>query len=146
MAAPDLFTTLLYAVNNLLQQHKYKAALAVVKGFRNGAVWVWMTFKQCLCMLGNKCIYIVSILMFTFIHATALLIIFHLSYLYIYIFSFLCVRILKLKVIALHIASFIHSIHWKYVNIYCSYEEGLILLYYYLFFPDMGLKFVPLTP
>ncbi len=70
-----------------------------------------MTFKQCLCMLGNKCIYIVSILMFTFIHATALLIIFHLSYLYIYIFSFLCVRILKLKVIALHIASFIHSIH-----------------------------------
>ncbi|XP_016368321.1 peroxisomal membrane protein 4 [Sinocyclocheilus rhinocerous] len=39
MAASDLFKTLLYTVNNLLQQHKYKSALAVVKGFRNGAVY-----------------------------------------------------------------------------------------------------------
>ncbi|NP_001313485.1 peroxisomal membrane protein 4 [Danio rerio] len=39
MAASDLFKTLLYTVNNLLQQHKYKTALAVLKGFRNGAVY-----------------------------------------------------------------------------------------------------------
>ncbi|XP_056122036.1 peroxisomal membrane protein 4 [Rhinichthys klamathensis goyatoka] len=39
MAASDLFKTLLYTVNNLLQQHKYKPALAVLKGFRNGAVY-----------------------------------------------------------------------------------------------------------
>ncbi|KAK2888782.1 hypothetical protein Q8A67_014157 [Cirrhinus molitorella] len=39
MAASDLIKTLLYTVNNLLQQHKYKTALAVVKGFRNGAVY-----------------------------------------------------------------------------------------------------------
>ncbi|KAK7154757.1 hypothetical protein R3I93_009647 [Phoxinus phoxinus] len=39
MAASDLFKTLLYTVNNLLQQHKYKSALAVLKGFRNGAVY-----------------------------------------------------------------------------------------------------------
>uniref|UniRef100_A0A9J7YWS7 ribonuclease H n=1 Tax=Cyprinus carpio carpio TaxID=630221 RepID=A0A9J7YWS7_CYPCA len=39
MAASALFKTLLYTVNNLLQQHKYKSALAVVKGFRNGAVY-----------------------------------------------------------------------------------------------------------
>uniref|UniRef100_A0A8C2J965 Wu:fe02h09 n=1 Tax=Cyprinus carpio TaxID=7962 RepID=A0A8C2J965_CYPCA len=39
IAALDLFKTLLYTVNNLLQQHKYKTALAVVKGFRNGAVY-----------------------------------------------------------------------------------------------------------
>ncbi|XP_051753522.1 peroxisomal membrane protein 4 isoform X2 [Ctenopharyngodon idella] len=39
MAASDLFKTLLYTINNLLQQHKYKTALAVVKGFRNGAVY-----------------------------------------------------------------------------------------------------------
>lgn len=38
MAGPDLIKTLLYTLNNLLQQEKYKAALAVVKGFRNGAV------------------------------------------------------------------------------------------------------------
>ncbi|RXN04723.1 peroxisomal membrane 4 [Labeo rohita] len=38
MASSDLFKTLLYTVNNLLQQQKYKTALAVVKGFRNGAV------------------------------------------------------------------------------------------------------------
>uniref|UniRef100_A0A8C1L3X5 Wu:fe02h09 n=1 Tax=Cyprinus carpio TaxID=7962 RepID=A0A8C1L3X5_CYPCA len=39
IAALDLFKTLFYTVNNLLQQHKYKTALAVVKGFRNGAVY-----------------------------------------------------------------------------------------------------------
>ncbi|XP_050969430.1 peroxisomal membrane protein 4 isoform X2 [Labeo rohita] len=39
MASSDLFKTLLYTVNNLLQQQKYKTALAVVKGFRNGAVY-----------------------------------------------------------------------------------------------------------
>ncbi|XP_051985855.1 peroxisomal membrane protein 4 [Xyrauchen texanus] len=39
MAVSNLFQTLLYTVNNLLQQHKYKTALAVVKGFRNGAVY-----------------------------------------------------------------------------------------------------------
>ena len=38
MAAPDLLRTLLYTINNLLQEEKYKAALAVLKGFRNGAV------------------------------------------------------------------------------------------------------------
>lgn len=38
MAGPDLIKTLLYTLNNLLQQEKYKAVLAVVKGFRNGAV------------------------------------------------------------------------------------------------------------
>lgn len=38
MAGPELLKTLLYTVNNLLQQEKYKAALAVLKGFRNGAV------------------------------------------------------------------------------------------------------------
>lgn len=40
MAGPDLVKTFLYTLNNLLQQEKYKAVLAVVKGFRNGAVWV----------------------------------------------------------------------------------------------------------
>lgn len=40
MAGTDLANTILYTVNHLLQQEKYKAALAVVKGFRNGAVWV----------------------------------------------------------------------------------------------------------
>lgn len=40
MAGPEMLKTLLYTVNNLLQQEKYKAALAVLKGFRNGAVWV----------------------------------------------------------------------------------------------------------
>uniref|UniRef100_W5LYB3 Peroxisomal membrane protein 4 n=2 Tax=Lepisosteidae TaxID=7915 RepID=W5LYB3_LEPOC len=39
MAGSDLFKTLIYTVNNLLQQQKYKTALAVVKGFRNGAVY-----------------------------------------------------------------------------------------------------------
>lgn len=38
MAGPDVTKTLLYTLNNLLQQEKYKAVLAVVKGFRNGAV------------------------------------------------------------------------------------------------------------
>lgn len=40
MAGPELIKTILYTINNLLQQEKYKAALAVLKGFRNGAVWV----------------------------------------------------------------------------------------------------------
>ncbi|XP_054837341.1 peroxisomal membrane protein 4 [Eublepharis macularius] len=39
MGAEDLLRTLLYTVNNLLQQRRYEAALAVVKGFRNGAVY-----------------------------------------------------------------------------------------------------------
>lgn len=38
MAGTELAKTVLYTVNHLLQQEKYKAALAVVKGFRNGAV------------------------------------------------------------------------------------------------------------
>lgn len=38
MGAEAIMKTLLYTVNSLLQQHKYRAALAVVKGFRNGAV------------------------------------------------------------------------------------------------------------
>ncbi|XP_020669882.2 peroxisomal membrane protein 4 [Pogona vitticeps] len=39
MGAEAMFRTLLYTVNSLLQQRKYHAALAVVKGFRNGAVY-----------------------------------------------------------------------------------------------------------
>ncbi|XP_068598993.1 peroxisomal membrane protein 4 [Brachionichthys hirsutus] len=39
MAAPDMMKTVLYTINSLLQQEKYKAALAVLKGFRNGAVY-----------------------------------------------------------------------------------------------------------
>ncbi|KAG5275133.1 hypothetical protein AALO_G00143950 [Alosa alosa] len=39
MAGSELLKTLLYTVNSILQQEKYKAALAVVKGFRNGAVY-----------------------------------------------------------------------------------------------------------
>ncbi|KAM3877691.1 LOW QUALITY PROTEIN: peroxisomal membrane protein 4 [Diretmus argenteus] len=39
MAVPELLRTLLYTVNHLLKQQKYKAAFAVLKGFRNGAVY-----------------------------------------------------------------------------------------------------------
>ncbi|XP_062401584.1 peroxisomal membrane protein 4 [Sardina pilchardus] len=39
MAGSELLKTLLYTVNSILQQEKYKALLAVVKGFRNGAVY-----------------------------------------------------------------------------------------------------------
>ncbi|XP_077581966.1 peroxisomal membrane protein 4 [Stigmatopora nigra] len=39
MALPELLKTLLYTINHLLQQEKYKAALAVLKGFRNGVVY-----------------------------------------------------------------------------------------------------------
>ncbi|XP_061487635.1 peroxisomal membrane protein 4 [Rhineura floridana] len=39
MGAEAMFRTLLYTVNSLLQQRRYQAALAVVKGFRNGAVY-----------------------------------------------------------------------------------------------------------
>uniref|UniRef100_A0A3B1J285 Peroxisomal membrane protein 4 n=1 Tax=Astyanax mexicanus TaxID=7994 RepID=A0A3B1J285_ASTMX len=39
MAGSDLVKTVLYTINTLLQQEKYKAALAVLKGFRNGAVY-----------------------------------------------------------------------------------------------------------
>ncbi|KAL4623624.1 peroxisomal membrane protein 4 [Arapaima gigas] len=39
MSSSDVFGTLLYTVNTLLRQEKYKAALAVVKGLRNGAVY-----------------------------------------------------------------------------------------------------------
>ncbi|XP_030231055.1 peroxisomal membrane protein 4 [Gadus morhua] len=39
MSAPDLLRTVLYTVNNFLKEEKYKAALAVLKGFRNGAVY-----------------------------------------------------------------------------------------------------------
>ncbi|RXM91898.1 Peroxisomal membrane protein 4 [Acipenser ruthenus] len=38
MAGSELYKTLIFTINNILQQEKYKAALAVVKGFRNGAV------------------------------------------------------------------------------------------------------------
>lgn len=34
----DALRALLCAANALLQQHRYRAALAVLKGFRNGAV------------------------------------------------------------------------------------------------------------
>ncbi|KAJ8359219.1 hypothetical protein SKAU_G00157440 [Synaphobranchus kaupii] len=39
MAGSEHFRTLLYAINNLLQQEKYKVVLAIIKGFRNGAVY-----------------------------------------------------------------------------------------------------------
>lgn len=39
MAGSELLRTLLYTVNNVLREEKYKAVLAVVKGFRNGAVY-----------------------------------------------------------------------------------------------------------
>ncbi|KPP69977.1 peroxisomal membrane protein 4-like [Scleropages formosus] len=39
MTTADGFKTLLYTINTLLQKEKYKAAFAVVKGFRNGAVY-----------------------------------------------------------------------------------------------------------
>ncbi|XP_051931248.1 peroxisomal membrane protein 4 [Hippocampus zosterae] len=39
MAVSETLKTLLYTVNHLLQQEKYKAALAIFKGFRNGAVY-----------------------------------------------------------------------------------------------------------
>ncbi|KAM9800717.1 peroxisomal membrane protein 4 [Syngnathus typhle] len=39
MAVSEMLQTLLYTVNHLLQQEKYKAALAILKGFRNGAVY-----------------------------------------------------------------------------------------------------------
>uniref|UniRef100_A0A8C6G6Z4 Peroxisomal membrane protein 4 n=1 Tax=Mus spicilegus TaxID=10103 RepID=A0A8C6G6Z4_MUSSI len=39
MAAPPQLQALLQAVNKLLRQRRYHAALAVIKGFRNGAVY-----------------------------------------------------------------------------------------------------------
>ncbi|XP_053724343.1 peroxisomal membrane protein 4 [Synchiropus splendidus] len=39
MASSELTKTLLYTVNNILLQDKYKAALAVLKGLRNGVVY-----------------------------------------------------------------------------------------------------------
>ncbi|CAI5778058.1 peroxisomal membrane protein 4 isoform X2 [Podarcis muralis] len=39
MGGETMLRTLLYTVNSLLQQRRYQAALAVVKGFRNGAVY-----------------------------------------------------------------------------------------------------------
>uniref|UniRef100_A0A8C3T340 Peroxisomal membrane protein 4 n=1 Tax=Chelydra serpentina TaxID=8475 RepID=A0A8C3T340_CHESE len=39
MGAQAMLKTLLYAVNSLLQRRRYRAALAVLKGFRNGAVY-----------------------------------------------------------------------------------------------------------
>lgn len=39
MAAPPQLRALLQAVNKLLRQRRYHAALAVIKGFRNGAVY-----------------------------------------------------------------------------------------------------------
>ncbi|XP_039623303.1 peroxisomal membrane protein 4 [Polypterus senegalus] len=39
MAASSLAETLLYTVNHLLREEKYKTLLAVIKGFRNGAVY-----------------------------------------------------------------------------------------------------------
>ncbi|KAL2763820.1 peroxisomal membrane protein 4 isoform b, partial [Daubentonia madagascariensis] len=38
MAAPRQLRALLLAVNALLRKRRYHAALAMVKGFRNGAV------------------------------------------------------------------------------------------------------------
>uniref|UniRef100_A0A8D1B652 Peroxisomal membrane protein 4 n=1 Tax=Sus scrofa TaxID=9823 RepID=A0A8D1B652_PIG len=39
MAAPPQLRTLLLAVNALLRKRRYHAALAMIKGFRNGAVY-----------------------------------------------------------------------------------------------------------
>ncbi|XP_055291664.1 peroxisomal membrane protein 4 isoform X2 [Moschus berezovskii] len=39
MAAPPQLRTLLFAVNALLRKRRYHAALAMLKGFRNGAVY-----------------------------------------------------------------------------------------------------------
>nr|XP_048676150.1 peroxisomal membrane protein 4 [Caretta caretta] len=39
MGAQAMLKTLLYTVNSLLQRRRYRAALAVLKGFRNGAVY-----------------------------------------------------------------------------------------------------------
>ncbi|KAM6454503.1 peroxisomal membrane protein 4 isoform 1-T2 [Liasis olivaceus] len=39
MGDETILKTLLYTVNSLLQQRRYQAALAVLKGFRNGAVY-----------------------------------------------------------------------------------------------------------
>ncbi|XP_069508248.1 peroxisomal membrane protein 4 isoform X1 [Ambystoma mexicanum] len=39
MTGRRLWTSVLYTLNMLLQQKKYRAALAVLKGFRNGAVY-----------------------------------------------------------------------------------------------------------
>nr|XP_033770872.1 peroxisomal membrane protein 4 [Geotrypetes seraphini] len=39
MGSPGLLRTLLYTVNALLNRRRYRAALAVLKGFRNGAVY-----------------------------------------------------------------------------------------------------------
>ncbi|XP_078508401.1 peroxisomal membrane protein 4 [Lissotriton helveticus] len=39
MSLRQLWSTCLYTLNTLLQQKKYQAALAVIKGFRNGAVY-----------------------------------------------------------------------------------------------------------
>lgn len=38
MAAPPQLRILLFAVNALLRKRRYHAALAMLKGFRNGAV------------------------------------------------------------------------------------------------------------
>ncbi|CAL1609600.1 unnamed protein product [Knipowitschia caucasica] len=39
MAASEMFRTALFTINNFLHQEQYRATLAVVKGFRNGAVY-----------------------------------------------------------------------------------------------------------
>ncbi|XP_063153295.1 peroxisomal membrane protein 4 [Candoia aspera] len=39
MGDETILKTLLYTINSLLQQRKYQTALAVLKGFRNGAVY-----------------------------------------------------------------------------------------------------------
>ncbi|KAJ6661113.1 hypothetical protein lerEdw1_016914 [Lerista edwardsae] len=39
MGMETMLKTVLYTINSLLQQRRYQAALAVVKGFRNGAVY-----------------------------------------------------------------------------------------------------------
>ncbi|KAJ1124819.1 hypothetical protein NDU88_003268 [Pleurodeles waltl] len=39
MSTRRLLSTFLYTMNTLLQQKKYQAALSVIKGFRNGAVY-----------------------------------------------------------------------------------------------------------
>ncbi|KAM5305630.1 peroxisomal membrane protein 4 isoform 2-T4 [Glossophaga mutica] len=68
MAAPSHLQGLLLAVNTLLRKRRYHAALAVLKGFRNGAVYgakiraphaLVMTFlfrsgrSTCTCCLGS---------------------------------------------------------------------------------------------
>lgn len=129
MAASDLFKTLLYAVNNLLQQHKYKTALAVVKGFRNGAVWVRMIFSTAfLCLYLHFCnsnlVYIQTWITFWFYFILRIGRSFH-------FFSLI-------HNLGVHIASFRPKTHCKHVIIHCSYEKVLRHCVYFILFMNFS--------